>query len=150
MRAITMMSLLGALASGCGNAGPAAETPGPAPREGDPALEHTWTMPAQAGALSSGDLGSQPPETAQALMEGGRMPSIAHRIAQHCAGEGGTGGVDAVVLRFAVSGRIERVQADPPAGVGACLAAALEREGAELQGVPAGDALLRIRLHPSS
>jgi hypothetical protein len=152
MRRIHITLVLALFAAACGGDSRTPDAPGPQPRESDPELEHTWTMPPKASALASGDLGSTPPELAAALMEGGRMPSIAHRIAAGCAESGALKGAAEVVLRFSVAegAKVSAVEPDPREGAGACLAEALRREldtsGGEL---PAGAALLRIRSHPA-
>jgi hypothetical protein len=144
MRTARLCSVALACVLGC----PAPSIADPMPRESDPELLHTWTMPASSGALASGDLGSAPPEIANALMEGGTMPSIAHRIAQHCASIGALEGNAVVVLRFDVtaSGELAKVEPDPSNAAGACLADALKAEATSLERVPAGAALLKIRL----
>lgn len=147
---------LALFAAACGGSATTSEAAGPQPRESDPALEHTWTMPAQSSALSSGDLGSTPPQLAAALMEGGRMPSIAHLIAKQCAESGALKGVGEVVLRFSIDegGTPAAIEADPSGQAGNCLADALRgqldaKDDARPE-LPAGAALLRVRLHPSA
>jgi hypothetical protein len=140
---------LAACGGNSGDAGPRSGL-GPSPREDDPKLEHSWTMPAETSALSRGDLGTTPPELAATLMEGGRMPSVAHRMTQHCAKAGTLAGVASVALRFEVleDGTLGKVAPDPAGKAGTCMEAALRREIGALQAGPAAAALLRIEFHP--
>ncbi len=145
----TLVLTLAACGGGQGDAGARAGE-GPQPREGDPKLDHSWEMPKESSALARGDLGTTPVEAAAQLMEGGRMPSVAHRIAQHCHKAGTLAGVGSVALRFSIAGdgTIGKVEPDPAGKAGTCMAAGLEREIGKLTGVPAAAALLRIQFHP--
>jgi hypothetical protein len=150
MRPIRSLLALTVLAHACGGEPKKTDAEGPQPRDGDPALEHTWTMPAESSALSSGDLGSTPPQLAVALMDAGRMPSIAHQITQACVAADALGGVDEVALRFSIAegAKVAGVQPDPSDRAGTCLAEGLRQKLDEMAGeLPAGAALLRIRLH---
>ena len=143
--------LLALFVVACGGDATTSGRGGPQPREGDPALEHTWTMPPQSGVLASGDLGSTPPQLAAALMENGRMPSIAHRIASGCAESGALAGAEEVALRFTVAegGDPAAVQPDPAGAAGTCLARALDAQLRETGELAARAALLRVRLRPA-
>lgn len=147
-----LATLLLALATGCGGGGDAGPRAGegPKPREDDPKLDHSWEMPKESSALARGDLGTKPAEAAAKLMEGGRMPSVAHRVSQHCMKAGTLAGVASVALRFSIAddGTIGKVEPDPPGKAGTCMAAGLEREIGKLTDVPAAAALLRIQFHP--
>ena len=149
LRLATLALALAACGGADSEAGPRAGQ-GPQPREDDPKLDHSWEMPKESSALARGDLGTTPVEAAAKLMEGGRMPSVAHRISQHCAKAGTLAGVASVALRFSIAedGTIGKIEPDPAGKAGTCMAAGLEREIGKLTGVPAAAALLRIQFHP--
>lgn len=122
-------------------------------REGDPELVHQWTMPADKSPLDSGDLGTDPPALADALMASSRAPGISHRITLACAGKGALAGTSSVALRWTVAESkegaeaIEGLEGDPPGAAAKCLTEQLRTELAGLEGLPAGAALLLLTFH---
>lgn len=132
--------------SGCGDPPPAA--PQPTPRPEDPELTHSWQMPMEKSALWSGDLGSKPPALADALMEKSAAPSLALRSADACKAKGVLGSTPSVALRMTIAegGAVTTVEGDPPGPAATCLAEAVKAELAALDPLPAGVALLLLRL----
>lgn len=126
--------------------------PGPQPRKDDPRLSHTWTMPEEAGPIAKVDLGTRPESLADALMAGGKIAGVTHRIGTRCASQGVLPRPGIVVLRLSLGegGELQNVEGDPPGPAGTCLSKALRSEAEALSSLPAGVALLRLELHPSS
>lgn len=118
-------------------------------RKGDPELSHHWEMPAEASVLQSADLGSTPPQLADALMAGSAAPGISHRMTTACAGEGALEGTATVALRFNVTeeGAIEKLEGDPAGKTADCFTKLLPEELLKLEQLPAGAALLVLRFH---
>jgi hypothetical protein len=132
----------------CGGGAPPAE---PTPRPDDPELTHSFSMPRGKSALATADLGTQPPALADTLMAEAKVAAVAHRSAQHCAQEGALEGSMGLAIRFELrDGKAVAFEADPRSTAGSCLEQALARELADVSGLPAGRALLRLSFHPSS
>ena len=124
---------------------------GPTARRDDPKLTHSWSMPAEASAVKSGDLGTMPESNADALMKAG-MPTLTHKSAGECRDKGSLKGTDSIALRFEVTkeGKVANVKGDPAGAAATCLAESFSKHAAELAQLPAGDALLRVRFHPEA
>jgi hypothetical protein len=135
---------------GCSEPPPPAE-PGPTPRTDDPELTHSWQMSADKSVLWSADLGSKPPELADALMTGG-APGIAHRSATACAQQGSLTGTPSVAVRLTIAegGKVTAVEGDPAGTAATCIADAVRAELAKLDAVPAGAALMVMRFHAAT
>jgi len=131
--------------------GSKAEPAGPTPQLDDPELTHSFTMPRGKSALATADLGTNPPELADTLMTEAKVAAVSHRVAQHCAQEGALEGSIGLAIRFELrDGKAVAFEADPRNTAGTCLAQALARELADVTGLPAGRALLRLSFHTSS
>lgn len=150
-----LAALIGCGGAGCsgGDAGGKAGGPGkgPSPRRDDPKLTHSWQMPKEASAVMSGDLGTMPESVAAVLMEAG-MPTVTHKSANDCRDKGSLKGADSIALRFEVGedGKIAKVTGDPSGAAATCLAESFSKHASELDRLPAGDALLRVRFHPGA
>ncbi|MEX1364917.1 MAG: hypothetical protein AB1Z98_17445, partial [Nannocystaceae bacterium] len=114
------------------------------------------TLPVDKSPLERGDLGTDPPALADALMANSRAPGISHRITLACAGKGALAGTASVALRWTVpesgsgAGSIEGLEGDPPGEAARCLAGQLRTELADLEGLPAGAALLLLTFHTAT
>jgi hypothetical protein len=139
------------LVAGCGEPPP---PPGAQalPRKEDPELLHTWQMPADASVLMAADLGSKPPELAEALMSRGAAPGISHRSATACAEQGALAGTSSVALRLAIAegGAVASIEGDPAGPAATCLVEAVRAELAKLDPLPAGAALMVLRFHAAA
>ena len=119
------------------------------PRKDDPKLTRSWKMGAEHSPMSNGDLGANPDELAQALFDQG-TPNLSHQAAKTCKAADKLEGAASVALRFRVgdSGKVGEVSGDPSGDAAMCMAEAFAKEAANLDKLPAGDALLRIKFHP--
>lgn len=151
-RVLRLFAVL-SLASGCPGESTPAPTPGTRakPNEDDPKLSQSWQMAVGTSPLAAGDLGAKPDALAAKLYEKG-MPGITHRISKGCADSGALRGASSVALRFSVGphGSVGQIAADPVGDAAKCIADAFKKEAAALNELPAGDALLRLKFHPSS
>ncbi len=146
----TPLLLVGLVLSGCpGEAPKSAQGSRAKPQQTDPKLTQSWSMKAEHSPMASGDLGSNPEATAQALFEQG-MPGITHRISKSCSESGVLKDTASVALRFSVGedGKVGTVASDPPGAAGTCMAKAFTDEVGALKDLPAGAALLRLKFHP--
>jgi hypothetical protein len=143
---LVRLAPVGALALvGCGEPSPPVAFA--SPRADDPPLVHSWQLPAGQSVLHGGDLGSEPPALADALMADSAAPSIAHRSARACARQGALASTASVALRLTIAegGALAALEADPPGPAADCLAAAVRAELATLDPLPAGAALMVLR-----
>lgn len=149
-RPVTVCALVLAIGIGC-QSDASEQRATPRARAEDPVLTHSWSVPAEASQVVRGDLGSEPPELADALMQGGTMPSLVHAVGKACSDRDALGpDVGQVALRLVwVEGRLESVRGDPRGPAADCLAAGLADKGSSLSELPTGMALLRLELAPS-
>lgn len=120
------------------------------PRKDDPEITHSWNVPPDKSVLVGADLGSNPPELADALMVGGAGPSISHRVATACAEKNALAGTATVALRLSIAegGAVTSLEGDPAGAAATCIGDAFREELATLDPLPAGAALLMLRFQP--
>lgn len=142
------LATLALLMSGCLGDEPAPAAKDQArPRAEDPPLSHTWNIPAGTSRVTRGDVGSKPPELAEALMKEGTMPSLIHRTTQSCADADTLGSAKEIALRFSVAGgELVTVQGDPKGPATQCFESAFQSERSVFATMPDGFALVRLDL----
>lgn len=149
---VVMIAVAASIAAGCPQAEDTPAGQRAIGRRGDPKLTHSWSMPPEASVVQNGDLGTSPENVAETLMKDAAMPAVVHDVAQRCAGEGALAGVASIAIRFHLGqdGKIADVTADPDGKAAQCMTTAFIERTSALDKLPAGDALLRIRLHPQA
>lgn len=147
VRSLILVTLLGSGAGCFGRDEGAGEPARARARAEDPALTHTWNLPAGSSRVVQGDLGSKPPELADALMNNGAMPSFAHQAASSCDAKGALKTAGDVALRFEITnGTLSAVHGDPPGPAADCFAAMLGEQASLFESVPEGRGLVRFQL----
>jgi hypothetical protein len=124
------------------------QRPGPQPRQNDPALVHTWKVPPGTSRIVRGDMGSEPADLGDALMQTGALPGLVHEVGVKCEAEKALPAAAAeLAVRLAVQGgKLQRVEADPQSPTAVCIESAIRANEATFAEVPDGRALIRLEL----
>lgn len=141
MRNFRVLPLLLCLA-GC----PASESK---PDAGTPpiALTHSWNVSPETSRFFAVDMGTQPPEAADALMA--KLPTVMHKVGSDCQDQT-WGGNGELAISFALAeGEPIEVSVVPTLDVEACLSQAIASHAEAFAGLPDAKVLVRANYMPS-
>lgn len=111
------------------------------------ALTHSWNVGPDASRFYAVDMGSQPPEAAEALMT--KMPTVMHKLGVACQDQG-WGGNGELVIAFEVSnGEPTSISVAPEAALNKCLSQAVADQGELFTEMPDAKVLVRANYMPS-
>ncbi len=104
-------------------------------------LSHSWNVSPETSKFYAVDMGTEPPEAADALM--GTLPTVMHKIGADCAAAEWTGNGELVIALHVEGGAPKDVAVAPEISAAACLVEAVEAQAGQFEGLPDASVLVR-------